>query len=98
VLTDLLTVVLVILGCAFTSAGTLGLLRFGDRTSRLHALTKADNVGLALLAAGLALQATPGTAAKLALIWVLALVAAAVAGPLLAREGGERPVVAERDG
>lgn len=86
-MTDALTIVLVTLGALFVTAGTLGLLRFGDPTSRLHALTKADNVGLGLLAVGLALQAGPGTAAKLALIWVLALVAAATAGPLLAREG-----------
>ena len=34
-------------GSLFFMAGTVGLLRFPDSLSRLHALTKADNLGLA---------------------------------------------------
>lgn len=37
---------LLILGVVFFLAGTLGLLRFPDVFTRLHSLTKADNVEL----------------------------------------------------
>jgi multicomponent Na+:H+ antiporter subunit G len=70
---------LMLLAAFFFLAGTVGLLRFPDVHSRLHALTKADNLGLGLLVAGLALQAASvAAAAKLVLIWVMALVASAV--------------------
>ena len=36
-----------------TSQGTVGLLRFPDTLTRLHALTKADNLGLGLVVVGL---------------------------------------------
>ena len=42
-------------GCGrgvFFMAGTIGLLRFPDSLTRLHALTKADNLGLGLMALG----------------------------------------------
>lgn len=88
---DVATVVLVTAGCLFVTAGTVGLLRFGDLLQRLHALTKADTVGLGLVVAGLALQ-LPGAAVtvKLVGIWLLAMVASATNGALLAR-GAERP-------
>lgn len=73
---DTLTLVLGVAGVFFYTAGTFGLLRFPDLFSRLHALTKADNLGLGLIAAALACQADSlAVAAKLGLIWVLALVA-----------------------
>jgi multicomponent Na+:H+ antiporter subunit G len=40
------------LGVFFFIAGTAGILRFPDAYSRLHALTKADNLGLGLIALG----------------------------------------------
>ena len=54
---DLLATTLIGAGLAFFAAGSLGLLRLPDLYSRLHALTKADNVGLGLLVAGLAILA-----------------------------------------
>lgn len=39
-------------GVLFFVAGTVGLLRFPDVFSRLHAVTKADTVGLGLGACG----------------------------------------------
>lgn len=84
---DALTVVLVTAGCLFVTAGTVGLLRFGDLLQRLHALTKADNLGLGLIVLGLVLQTSnPAVAAKLVLLWVLALLAAATNSALLARD------------
>ena len=51
---DLFTVLAVSAGAFFFIAGTVGLLRFPDTLTRLHALTKADNLGLGLVVLGLA--------------------------------------------
>ncbi|MFW0148812.1 cation:proton antiporter [Mycobacterium sp. smrl_JER01] len=73
-------------GCLFYTLGTVGILRFPDQRSRLHALTKADNLGLGLLVIGLAIASgAPATAGLLILIWLLALAASATAAGLLAR-------------
>jgi multicomponent Na+:H+ antiporter subunit G len=86
---DALTVFLLIAGALFFTAGTVGVLRFPDTASRLHALTKADNVGLGLLMGGLATQSNGAVAAKLALIWVLVLLSSTTTAQLLAaREAG----------
>ena len=45
---DVLTALLLAAALFFFVAGTIGLLRFPDLYSRLHALTKADNAGLGL--------------------------------------------------
>lgn len=69
---------LLLAGAFFYFAGTVGLLRFPDVYTRLHALAKADNLGLGCVLAGLALQADGLAAAlKLLLIWPLALAASA---------------------
>ena len=52
---DLLSVLAIVSGAFFYLAGTVGLLRFPDAYTRLHALTKADNLGLALVVLGLLL-------------------------------------------
>ena len=77
-LIEAVSAVLLLLGAVFYLAGTVGLLRFPDVYTRLHALTKADNLGLGFIALGLALQA-PGLAAglKLLLVWPLVLIASA---------------------
>lgn len=83
---ELVGVVLVAAGICFFAAGTIGLLRFPDVFTRLHALTKADNLGLALIACGVALQSGSwAVAAKLALIWLLVALASATGGYLIAR-------------
>lgn len=84
---DVVSAALVVAGCFFFTAGTVGLLRFRDLHTKLHALTKADNLGLGLVVLGLVLQAdSPATALKLVLIWVLALLTAATNAHLLARD------------
>ena len=89
---DGLTIAAVSAGAFFFLAGTVGLLRFPDALSRLHALTKADNLGLGLIVFGLLFQAA-GLAPALGLVtvWALALLAGAVVSQLIA-------VVAHRDG
>jgi multicomponent Na+:H+ antiporter subunit G len=85
-MTDILASVLIIAGLFFYLAGSIGLLRLPDLYSRLHALTKADNLGLGLLAAGLALQAQDLLSAlKLLLIWLAVLAASAASAHLIAR-------------
>jgi multicomponent Na+:H+ antiporter subunit G len=80
-LIDVLTALLLIAGAGFFFAGTVGLLRFPDVYSRLHALAKADNLGLGLLLLGLALQADSlAVALKLLLIWPLVLAASGAVG------------------
>ena len=85
-LLDLFTAVMLIAGAVFFLAGVVGLLRFPDTLSRLHALTKADNVGLGLIVIGLLPQAGSVLAAlKLLLVWLLVLLAAATVGQMMAR-------------
>ncbi|NJL50234.1 MAG: monovalent cation/H(+) antiporter subunit G [Blastochloris sp.] len=73
-------------GLVFFVAGTFGLLRFPDLPSRLHALTKADNLGLGLVVIGLMLQVDDvWVVLKLGLVWLLAILAAAVMAQLVAR-------------
>lgn len=82
---DLASVLLILAGAFFFFAGTVGLLRFPDVYMRLHALTKADTLGLGLVVCGLALQAESGvTIVKLLLIWVMAAIASATIGHLVA--------------
>ena len=83
---ELLGWLLIGLGVAFFLLGTLALLRFPDLYTRLHAITKADNLGLGLVASGLALQAGSFVAAlKLLLIWLLVMFASASVSHLIAR-------------
>lgn len=94
---DLFTLVLVAFGALFFFAGTLGLLRFPDTLTRLHALTKADNLGLGLVVLGLLPQVPwPIAGLKLIAVWLLALLAGATVGQLLA--GAVRPTAATGPG
>lgn len=82
-------------GVFFFIAGTVGLLRFPDTLSRLHALTKADNLGIGLIVLGLLpLAADVLAALKLILVWILVLLSsstvAQLAGYTARREAGRR--------
>ena len=71
-------------------AGTVGLVRFPDTLSRVHALSKADNLGLGLVVLGLLLQAEGLLAAlKLVAVWLLALLAGATVTQLIAHTARE---------
>lgn len=77
---------LILVGLFFFTAGTVGLLRFPDVHSRLHALTKADNLGLGFIVLGAAIHLRDGWAiAKLILLWGLAVAAAGAVAQLIAR-------------
>lgn len=83
---NVLSVLAILIGCGFFLAGTVGVIRFPDVFTRLHALTKADNVGLGFMVAGLAVQADDlVTLVQLFLVWFLVLLSSASSSHLLAR-------------
>jgi multicomponent Na+:H+ antiporter subunit G len=83
---DLFSVAAISAGGFFFLAGTVGLLRFPDPLSRLHALTKADNLGVGLIVLGLLPRAESLFAAlMLVAIWALVQLAGATAAQLIGR-------------
>ena len=85
--------VLIILGIPFFLSGTVGLIRFPDIYTRLHALTKADNVGLGFIVCGLALQSGSWiVTARLLLIWLLVLIASSASCHLIARSAMQKKI------
>ena len=90
---NVLTGVLLAAALFFFVSGTVGLLRFPDIYSRLHALTKADNVGLGLTVLALMIQAESWSEVfKLGLIWVMVLAASATVCFLIGNEAYRRGV------
>jgi multicomponent Na+:H+ antiporter subunit G len=85
-LLDLFSIAAISVGAFFFLAGTVGLLRFPDSLTRLHALTKADNLGLGLVALGLLPRAESTLSAlKLIVIWALVLLSGASTAQLIGR-------------
>lgn len=85
-ITDAIVVALFVVGIGFFTAGSVGLLRFPDLHSRLHALTKADNVGLGCIALGATIQAAELSAGlKILLIWIIVLAGSSLVSFLIAR-------------
>lgn len=82
-------------GTFFFTVGTVGLIRFPDVRSRLHALTKADNLGLGMVLSGAALWLADWAVAGLLLLcWLFALAGASVSAHVIA--GLETDHAAER--
>jgi multicomponent Na+:H+ antiporter subunit G len=83
---DGFSIISIVAGLVFFLAGTVGLLRFPDAYTRLHALTKADNLGIALVVIGL-LPQMDGVlpALKLVLVWLLVMLSSAGVSQLIAR-------------
>ena len=85
-LLDVFSIAAISAGTFFFFAGTVGLLRFPDSLTRLHALTKADNLGLGLVALGLIPRADSALSAlKLIVIWVLVLLSGGSTSQLIGR-------------
>jgi multicomponent Na+:H+ antiporter subunit G len=88
---DLLSIVAISAGAIFFLAGTVGLLRFPDSFTRLHALTKADNLGLGLVVLGLLPRVGSVLAGlELVVVWLLVLLSGAAASQLIARAARRR--------
>ena len=84
-LVDVFTYIAVATGALFFLAGTVGLLRFPDTLTRLHALTKADSLGLGLVALGLLPFAeSVGEALLPLLAWGLVLLSGGTTAQLIA--------------
>jgi multicomponent Na+:H+ antiporter subunit G len=78
--------VLLLAGLVFVLAGVIGVLRLPDFYARLHATSKCDTLGLALMVAGIALQAGPTLAAgKILLLAVFVGILNATAAHALGR-------------
>jgi multicomponent Na+:H+ antiporter subunit G len=91
-MTDLFTILAVTAGAVLFLAGTLGLLRFPDTLTRLHALTKVDNLGLGLVVLGLMPQLGWLAALKLLAVWLLVQLSGAIVTQILGRSvSGEEP-------
>ncbi|HZW22710.1 cation:proton antiporter [Noviherbaspirillum sp.] len=90
---DWISAACLLAGAGFFFAGTVALLRFPDVYTRLHALAKADNLGLGFMLLGL-LPYAGGTAAalKLVLVWLLVLAASASVSFLIARRARRRKI------
>ncbi len=81
---DLFSTLVIAAGVFFVLAGTIALLRFPDSLSRLHALTKADNLGLGLVVLGLVPRAaSPLAALKLVVLWALVQLSSATVAQLI---------------
>jgi multicomponent Na+:H+ antiporter subunit G len=90
---DLVSCTALVLGAFFFFAGTVGLLRFPDVYTRLHALTKADNLGLGLIVFGLAFQAESWfVVARLFLVWGLVMLSSTTCCHLVARAALEADI------
>lgn len=88
---ELTALALILAGLVFFAAGTAGLLRLPDLYSRLHALTKADNLGLGMLASGVALLAGDlMIALRLLVTWLLVMAASAASAQLIAQHALRR--------
>lgn len=83
---EVVSVVCMAVGAVFMMAGTVGMLRFPDVYTRLHALTKADNLGFGFVALG-AVAVVPGVteAFKLATTWLFIAIAGTTGAHLVAR-------------
>lgn len=83
---DIASIVLICGGAFFFLAGAVGLLRFPDTMTRLHALTKADNLGIGLVVFGLLPQMDSVLSGlKLLVVWMLLLWSSATVSQLIAR-------------
>ena len=90
---ELIGTLLFILAIPFFWSGSIGLLRFPDIYTRLHALTKADNLGLGLVVVGSILMSDEWTVAvKLAVIWLAVMLSGTVSCFLIADAARKRKV------
>jgi multicomponent Na+:H+ antiporter subunit G len=78
--------IFMITGSLFTMIGGIGVIRFRDLMSRVHAAAKAPTLGLMLVAVGAAIEiGTFDAAVALVLVVVLQLLTSPVATHVLAR-------------
>lgn len=85
---DIISAALILLGGVLSLAAALGLLRFGDLLSRMHASAKPQVLGLLMVAVAIAIQyPTWSTVTTLAIIISFQLVTIPVATHMVGRAG-----------
>ncbi len=98
---DILADLLLGIGILFTLAGSLGMLRFPDFYTRLHAAGVTETLGMIAIVTGLMLKTeSSGTLVRLVFIGVFMLVTVPIASHALAkaaRHGGVRPALREEE-
>jgi multicomponent Na+:H+ antiporter subunit G len=88
---DVITGVLALMGATFTLLAGIGVLRFPDTLSRMHAATKATTLGFLLIVAGAVVQLSGGSTKlgfAVGLVFLTAPVAAHLVGRSTYRAGG----------
>ncbi|MEF9906825.1 monovalent cation/H(+) antiporter subunit G [Streptomyces sp. P9-A2] len=85
VVSDVITAVLLPTGAVFCLLGALGLLRFPDIISRLHAAAKAQTLGLMLILVGTAVQLPLRYAPVLLLVVLFQLLTAPITSQIVGR-------------
>ncbi|SOD65798.1 multisubunit sodium/proton antiporter, MrpG subunit [Streptomyces zhaozhouensis] len=85
VVVDVVSAVLMLVGAGFCLLSGIGLVRFPDTVSRLHAASKAQTLGVLLVVLGAVLQTPAGKAPSLLLIALFSLLTAPVTGHIVAR-------------
>lgn len=95
---DALAEVLLVVGSALAMIGGIGVVRFGDLFSRMHAAAKAPTLALILVAIGAAIQiGTLLAATTLALVVVLQLLSSPVGAHALSRAARRQMTIAIDD-
>ncbi len=87
---DVIGAVLLVLGTFLTVAAAIGMLRFPDLLSRLHATSKPQSLGIVLMMAGLALSMRSSIVAWTAVLIVLLQIVTAPIGAHMAGRAGYR--------
>ena len=81
---NLVTIVALLASVFFFIAGSVGLVRMPDTLTRIHALTKADNIALGVMVVALLPQVGSGAgAAKIVAVWVLVQVSSGAVAQLM---------------
>ncbi|MFE9923830.1 monovalent cation/H(+) antiporter subunit G [Streptomyces sp. NPDC005774] len=84
-MSDVITTVLLPTGAVFCLLGALGLLRFPDIISRLHAAAKAQTLGLMFILVGTAVQLPLRYAPVLLLVVLFQLLTAPITSQIVGR-------------
>ncbi len=84
--TEILTAIFLLVGSAFIFIAGLGLLRFPDLFTRMHAASKAGSLGLGCVLVGVAVSfPTPGVIAKCILVLLFVFLTAPIASHMIGR-------------
>ncbi len=85
---DVLSIIFILVGALMSLAATVGLLRFPDLMSRMHAATKPQVLGLLLLLVAVGLQQRDWAVLPVLLVaWIFQLLTVPVSAHMVGRAG-----------